>query len=152
MIGRAGAKVEIYAGQVADRAAVFLYDGDCGFCTVSAQWLVRRVHPDVPVRPWQGEPADLTAPITEQLARSVVLLDLDRTDGHRGDVRATAAAAIAAILRTSPHRWARLTGRLMTWPLARHATELGYRVVAANRHRLPGSTAACAVDARPTGT
>ena len=117
----------------------FLFDGDCGFCTVSARWLQRHVRPAVPIVPWQGEPAEVTDPLRDQLARSVVLLD----DAQRPS--ATAGLAVAILLTTSPHRWARVAGRVMRLPLLRPGVELVYRVIAANRYRLPGATTSCAI-------
>ncbi|MBK6871362.1 MAG: DUF393 domain-containing protein [Kineosporiaceae bacterium] len=117
----------------------FLYDGDCGFCTASARWLQRHVRPAVPIVPWQGEPAHVTDPLRDQLARSVVLLDATQ------QLRATAGNAVAILVTTSPHRWARWTGHAMRLPLVRLVVELIYRVIAANRYRLPGATASCAI-------
>lgn len=53
--------------------------------------------------------------------------------------------AAAWLLRKSHGaRW-RVIGSLLAAPVLRWGTELGYRVVAANRHRLPGGTPACAM-------
>lgn len=54
------------------------------------------------------------------------------------------AAAVARLLLASGGWWAAV-GRLMRIPPASWLAGLAYRLVADNRHRLPGGTAACAL-------
>jgi predicted DCC family thiol-disulfide oxidoreductase YuxK len=114
-----------------------VFDGDCGFCTRSAA-VARRVLPaDCAVVPWQG--ADLASVgATAERARQEVLWV-----PRRGDV-VGGARAVAAALRAAGPGWA-LLGRLLQLPLVRVLADRVYRVVAANRMRLPGGTAACAL-------
>src|SRR5215218_7513306 len=45
------------AGETAGREPalpLFVYDGDCGFCTASASWIGRRLRVPVRVAPWQS--------------------------------------------------------------------------------------------------
>ena len=116
-----------------------LNDADCGFCMRTAR-LVPRLGVDVDASTVQA--ADLDA-LGVDPDRAVVEMPYVHPDGrvdygHR---------AFAAILRTGPLP-ARLAGRLMTSrpvdPVARRA----YHWVAANRSRLPGGTAACAIEPR----
>ena len=118
-----------------------VYDGDCGFCTRSAA-LARRVLPaDCAVVPWQG--ADLAAVgTTAERARREALW-VSRTGEVVGGARAVAAA-----LREAGSGWA-LLGRLLQLPPIGLLADAVYRVVAANRMRLPGGTAACALPPRP---
>ena len=118
-----------------------IYDGDCGFCTRSAS-LARRVLPaDCAVVPWQG--ADLAAVgATAERAQSEVLW-VPRT----GDV-VGGARAVAAALRSAGPGWAVL-GRLLQLPPVDRLADAVYRAVAANRMRLPGGTAACALPPPP---
>ena len=118
-----------------------VYDGDCGFCTRSAA-LARRVLPaDCAVVPWQG--ADLAAVgTTAERARREALW-VPRTGEVVGGARAVAAA-----LREAGSGWA-LLGRLLQLPPIGPLADAVYRVVAANRMRLPGGTAACALPPRP---
>ena len=120
---------------------VLVYDGDCGFCTRSAA-LARRVLPaDCAVVPWQG--ADLAAVgTTAERARREALW-VPRTGEVVGGARAVAAA-----LREAGSGWA-LLGRLLQLPPIGLLADAVYRVVAANRMRLPGGTAACALPPRP---
>lgn len=53
------------------------------------------------------------------------------------------AAAVAASLRHAGKGWA-VVGWLLSAPLLRTVADRVYRLVARNRHRLPGGTAACA--------
>ena len=111
-----------------------LNDGDCGFCMRTAA-LVPRLGVDIDASTIQE--ADLVA-LGVDPARAVLEMPYVRPDGvvdygHR---------AFASILRTGPLPW-RVVGRLIESrpvdPVARRA----YAWVAANRHRLPGGTAAC---------
>lgn len=111
-----------------------LNDADCGFCMRTAR-LVPRLGVDVDSSTVQA--ADLDA-LGVDADRAVVEMPYVHPDGrvdygHR---------AFAAILRTGPLPW-RVVGRLMTlWPVEPVAGRV-YRWVAANRHRMPGGTAAC---------
>jgi len=115
-----------------------LNDGDCGFCMRTAR-LVPRLGVDIDSSTLQA--VDLAALGVDE-ARAQVEMPYVHPDGrvdygHR---------AFAAILETGPLPW-RLVGRAMRSrpvdPLARR----GYHWVAANRSRMPGGTAACAIDA-----
>lgn len=119
-------------------AAVLLYDADCGFCTRAAAWL-RRLGGDVAVEPLQSFDLASVGLTREAALERVHLVTADGrlVTGHE---------AIGQALRSSSRPWARLLGRCVLarplGPLARRT----YDTVAAHRHRLPGGTAACAVD------
>jgi len=112
-----------------------IYDGDCGFCSRCVAWASRRS--EVRFEPFQR--TDLAAyGITEDAAATAV--HCVRPDGRvtRG------AAAVAAVLRECRGAWP-LLAMLMRLPVIRNIAELGYQLVARNRHRLPGP-AACAIE------
>jgi predicted DCC family thiol-disulfide oxidoreductase YuxK len=89
------------------------------------------------VLPWQD--VDLEGMgLTPDRARSEVLW-IDRDGGVLGG-----APAIAQALRISGGFWA-LLGLLLSVPPISWLTPPLYRLVAANRYRLPGGTAACRV-------
>jgi len=115
---------------------LLVYDGDCAFCTKSVR-LVRRLHADVDVVAWQL--ADLPAlGLTAQEADAAVQwvpADGRSAAGHR---------AVAAVLRASRQPWP-IIGRLMLLPGLSWLAGRLYAWVAANRHRLPGGTPACAL-------
>jgi predicted DCC family thiol-disulfide oxidoreductase YuxK len=115
---------------------VLIYDGDCGFCTTSVRLLVRWLRPPVDVVAWQH--TDLAGyGLTEAAARRAV--QWVGPDGH-----SAGAPAVAALLRRTGGPWWVL-GTLLGWPLIRQVAAVAYRLIAANRHRLPGGTPACAL-------
>lgn len=119
---------------------VLVYDGDCGFCTKAATWLVAR---------------------GGAVARPAHTLDLSDEDAARslhaagwmvdGDLEVWGAPAIAAGLR---HRGgaSALVGWGLTLPLVRTVADLVYRWVARHRHRMPGATQQCRIDQEVPGT
>lgn len=117
---------------------VFLYDGDCGFCSSCARFVDRRIHTPVVVQPWQWTELDPLRLTVDEVDQAVVWVTApgDRTAGP---------GAIADLLLSSTRWWWRLSGRVLSprpiqrilWPL--------YRWVARNRHRMPGGTAQCSL-------
>jgi predicted DCC family thiol-disulfide oxidoreductase YuxK len=116
---------------------LLVFDGDCAFCTTWVNrleaWLPR------PVRsiPWQWADLDelgLTADDVHDFAWY-----LTRTHSYAG------AMAFAAVLRAQPRVGLRFAGHLLATPPFSVVAALGYNVIAANRHRLPGGTPACAL-------
>lgn len=120
-----------------------VFDGDCAFCTRCAD-LARRVLPaDVQVVPWQF--TDLAAAgVTAARAQTEVLWL-----GRDGSVSGGAPAVARALRATGMPWW--LFGALLSLPPARWVAPSVYRLVAANRHRLPGGTAACRVPPTDAG-
>jgi predicted DCC family thiol-disulfide oxidoreductase YuxK len=123
------------------RPPLFLYDGDCAFCSASARFIERRIPtPDTEVVPWQRTELEPLGVTLQEADESVVHVDaeLHRTFGP---------VAIARLLRSSSSPlWrslgAILGGRatlLVAWP--------AYRWIARNRHRMPGGTATCSLPA-----
>lgn len=114
---------------------VVFFDGVCGLCNWSVDFLLRR---DTGRRLWfaplQGETARTwlgTRPDDDY--STIVLLDagqrLDRSD------------AVARILRRIGGLWM-IAGWLL-WLIPRPIRNFGYRVVASNRYALFGKKAAC---------
>lgn len=117
---------------------MLIYDGDCGFCTVTARWVEGRLRVPISVVAWQ-EIDDLGAlGLTEaEVTSAAYWVDaygrLDR--GHRAVGRALTMMSGPIVL----------AGWLLLSPPVGWLAAPGYRLVARFRHRLPGSTAACAV-------
>ncbi|MDX6285366.1 MAG: hypothetical protein QOG53_851 [Frankiales bacterium] len=118
------------------QSGVLVFDGDCSFCTSSAR-VAGRIAPTARIVPWQE--ADLNALGIDQEAASAALQWVD------SDGRVSAGAdAVARMLRTGALLW-RILGAVMLLPGIRQLAGVGYRLVAKNRHRLPGGTPACRV-------
>jgi predicted DCC family thiol-disulfide oxidoreductase YuxK len=120
-----------------DTRPVFVYDGDCGFCTRSVTWIYARVEPRPPAVPYQR--ADLAGlGVTEERARHEVLwIGADGT--VHGGVR-----AFGRLLASGRRRWWP-AGAALRFPLITWLAHPVYRLVARNRYRLPGGTGACRI-------
>jgi predicted DCC family thiol-disulfide oxidoreductase YuxK len=119
---------------------VFLYDGGCAFCTSCARFIERHIPMAADVTPWQS--ADLRALGVSQAEAEASVQWIDRRPGLA--VRASGPAAIARLLVDAGSYW-RPFGWLLDMRPIRWVAEPAYRLVARNRHRLPGSTAACQI-------
>ncbi|MEW1748787.1 thiol-disulfide oxidoreductase DCC family protein [Streptomyces angustmyceticus] len=119
------------------RQPVLVYDGDCAFCTSSVRFAERRLRPRCEATPWQF--ADLARlGVAQQRAEREVLWVTPAGSVHGG------AQAVAKLLMSSRGGWP-VVGALLTLPPVRWAAHAAYRVIARNRQRLPGGTAACAL-------
>jgi predicted DCC family thiol-disulfide oxidoreductase YuxK len=113
-----------------------VFDGECGFCTRCRDVLTRldRNGRLVTMAAQQQLARQKTGLDLDELRKSVLWLDRDGTT-CRG------AAAINAALTAATG--SRLFVLLYRLPGMRQAQEAVYRLVAANRHRFPGSTPWC---------
>jgi predicted DCC family thiol-disulfide oxidoreductase YuxK len=116
---------------------LLIFDGDCAFCTSTANWLGRRLRADVSEVPWQR--TDLAAHGTTPDRAQREVLWIDRS-GVRGG-----APAVAAALRACRSRAWRAVGVALELPPLRWIAPSAYRLIARNRQRLPGGTPACAL-------
>ena len=113
---------------------LLVFDGDCGFCTSWARRWQRWSGLDH-VEPWQF--LDLASlGLTEAQCTTAV-----QWVAEDGSVSSAEDAVIAA-LRHQGGAWAVL-GRVLDLPGVHALTGALYRLVAANRYRLPGGTPAC---------
>lgn len=119
---------------------VFLYDGDCAFCTSCARFVERWIPTTATVLPWQFADLDAIGVSREQAQEAVQWISAD------GSV-ARGARAIAWLLVDAGSYW-RLFGLVLGCRPVQWLARPIYRWVARNRHRMPGGTAACAL---PTG-
>ena len=114
--------------------ATLVFDGDCGFCTSSAARLTAWSRGGLVIVAWQRADISALGLTPEQCDSAVQFV--------RGDRRTSGGAAIADALSYCRQPW-RATGAVIGLRGLAWLTEGAYRVVAANRHRLPGSTTAC---------
>ena len=115
--------------------ALLIFDGDCGFCSRCARFAARRLPSAAEVKPWQRVDLAAYGVSPEQAAHEVVWVGTDgRIDGG--------AQAIARLLLDCGGAW-KLPGLLLRVPPFRWVGHGLYRLVANNRYRLPGGSAAC---------
>ena len=122
-----------------DGRPTLIYDGDCGFCTTSANWVARRwTGTDPPEAvPWQQLSEDHVVALQlsdDDLARSAWWSDGARLEGG--------FRAVARALMATRGPWAAV-GRILLVPPVSWVAAPGYRLVARYRYRLPGGPPAC---------
>lgn len=123
---------------VTERRPLLVFDGECGFCTVSAGFIVRRIRPRAFVVPWQR--LDL-APLGLSPARCTEAVQWVGDD----DSVLSGNRAIMAMLRTAPGAWP-LVGRAGDLPGVAVLARVVYQWIADHRGLMPGATPACAVE------
>jgi predicted DCC family thiol-disulfide oxidoreductase YuxK len=126
---------------------VLVYDGDCAFCSSSVRWLEARFPEAFTTVPYQRADLDaLGLTVRECHERLQWIADVAAPVA----TRTSGARAVGSLLRSGGRGRGRAGGLL--WravavltvvPPASWAAEGVYRVVAANRRRLPGGTPTC---------
>ncbi|MFC0865652.1 thiol-disulfide oxidoreductase DCC family protein [Sphaerimonospora cavernae] len=127
--------------------ATLVFDGDCGFCTTCVRFVERRMRTRARIVAWQFADLARLGTTSERARYELLWIEGDRTYGG--------AQAVAELLIDAGPPWSPLGRALRVAPL-RWAAHGLYRLVAGNRHRLPGGTPACAArpvrgDRRPPG-
>ena len=125
-----------------DESWVLIYDGDCQFCQLSLDFGIKklRIFPQY-VAFQKVDPNDFG--LTAQQVRSQIWL------AQRSPASAAALGghlAAGAILKLQPSRRLRFLGWLASTPPTSWAADLLYKLIAANRHRLPGGSRACKLE------
>lgn len=118
--------------------AVLIFDGDCGFCTTTANFIAKYTTTPIEIHPWQW--IDLAKyGLTQQVAASKVQIVVGGKSfaGH---------AAFAKLLRLQRQGWLKIVGGILAIPPFSWVARLGYFYVAKYRHKLPGGTPACAIE------
>ncbi|MEX2441533.1 MAG: DCC1-like thiol-disulfide oxidoreductase family protein [Pontimonas sp.] len=123
---------------------VLVYDGDCAFC---ALW-VGRLERALPAFPHAMTSAEVDTDdlgLDDADLRDYVWL-ITPTHHMAG------AAAFSGLLRGQKQWSLRFLGHLLnTWPLSLLA-DIGYRLIARFRHRLPGSSPSCEIPRNGSNT
>ena len=125
---------------------VFLYDGDCAFCTTCANFIERHIPTNASVQPWQF--ADLDALGVTQAACEAAVQWID-TMGVR---TTTAGPAAIADLLIDAKSWWRPLGWVLKAPPVSWLSRPVYRLISRNRHRMPGGTPACSLPQAQRGS
>ena len=118
-----------------------IFDGDCAFCTSSAHWLARRLHrpegPNARLVPWQFTDLAALGTTAQRAQREALWIN---TDGSISG----GAAAFAEWLTFRGSGYG-VVARVINLPVVRALAAAVYRVIAKNRHRMPGGSPACAL-------
>lgn len=117
--------------------AMFLYDDDCGFCKRAVVFARDRLRARTEFAAWQHTDLGALGLTPEQTSEAAWVVYPDGRRLKGGD------AVAEVLLHSRP--LVRPLGRLMRLPLLRSLNRLAYRWVAANRYRLPGGGASCAL-------
>lgn len=136
------------AAAIAEPVPTLVFDGDCGFCTRCVLWLDRHWARPVRTVPWQYADLDALGVTEAQTRRAVWWVEGEASPGtpprggHRAVARALGACRgvwpiVGWVLRAPPP---------LSWIFA-----AGYRLAAALRGYLPGSTPACRLPNWPPG-
>ena len=121
--------------------AVLIFDGDCGFCTTTANYIKSHTSTPLEIHPWQWvELADYGLTKEQASAKVQVVADGKNYAGHR---------AFAKLLRLQRQWWFKVLGGILVIPPFSWAARVGYCFVARYRHKLPGGTPACALKPKP---
>ena len=118
---------------------LMIFDGDCAFCTTSANFMRRRIRPRCDIEPWQRTDIEAFGLTPAECTTAVQFVTADRRvySGSR---------AVMQMLRVAPQPWAAL-GVIGDAPGVAWVADRVYRWIALNRDRLPGGTPACAMPA-----
>ena len=119
-----------------DIFVIFLFDGDCAFCTSSANYLKRIVKNRVKIEPFQLANLEPLGVDQAECMKAVQYWRSDRV--YSGSV------AIAKALVDAKNIWS-IAGLIMQIPVISSAAFLVYEWVAKNRYKLPGGTPACQI-------
>lgn len=115
--------------------AVLIFDGDCGFCTSTANWIKKNSLVAVEVFPYQWTDLGQFGLTAEEAAAKVQLVVGDKIfSGHY---------CMSKLLLIQPNALLKLLGALMVMPGVEPISSKVYDWVAANRQKLPGGTPAC---------
>lgn len=117
--------------------AVLIFDGDCGFCTTTANYIKKNSSTPIEIHPWQWiELSNYGLTAKEASAKVQVFADGKNYAGHK---------AFAKVLRLQRQWWFKVLGAIIVIPPFSWGASLGYSFVAKYRHKLPGGTPACAL-------
>lgn len=118
-----------------NQPVVLIFDGDCGFCTTTANYIVKHSKTKIVAHPWQFIDTLEYGVLTEQAKAKVQVVSSGHVyAGHE---------AFAELLRVQKNPLLSAVAFLLVVPPICWLARLGYFLVARYRHRLPGGTPAC---------
>ena len=114
---------------------ILIFDGDCGFCTTTANYVVKHSKTPILAHAWQLIDVTQFGVLQVQAQQRVYMVDgIHVYGGHE---------AFAHILRLQNNWFLGAVAFLMVVPPLCWVSKIGYALVAKYRHKLPGGTPAC---------
>jgi predicted DCC family thiol-disulfide oxidoreductase YuxK len=114
---------------------VLIFDGDCGFCTTTANYIVKRSKTPITAHAWQLIDVTKYGILQPQAQKRVYIIDNGHAyGGHE---------AFAHILRLQKNVLLSAIAFVMVVPPVCWLSRIGYALVSRCRHKLPGGTPAC---------
>lgn len=119
---------------------LFIFDGDCAFCTTSINFMKKVLLRRPDYQPFQFISLEEYGLSVSDVEQQVWLIFRNRQyAGHR---------ALAKLLQLQYSFGWRFLGHLMVLPVINTVSGLIYSWIAKNRHKLPGGTPACQMPQR----
>ena len=115
-------------------AELLIFDGDCGFCTVTARWIEQRIA-GADVMPWQELEIEKYGLTEDDVTTAAYWVDASGK-AHRGE------RGIALALQRAGQPW-KIAGHLIATPPISWLAAPVYALIAKYRYKMPGSTDAC---------
>jgi predicted DCC family thiol-disulfide oxidoreductase YuxK len=115
-----------------------IYDGDCAFCSSTARFGKSKIAPKLEFLAYQQIDLGKYGLTAAECEKSLQFVS-DNNEIFVG------AKAVARILISAGFPYL-ILGRIMNLPILNKLAQLGYHLVAKNRHRLPGGTPTCKMD------
>lgn len=114
---------------------VLIFDGDCGFCTTTANYVVKRSKTPIEAHAWQLIDVTVYGILQPQAIERVYLIDNGHAyGGHE---------AFAQILQLQKSALLSAIAFLLVVPPLCWLSRIAYTLIARYRHKLPGGTPAC---------
>jgi predicted DCC family thiol-disulfide oxidoreductase YuxK len=114
---------------------VLVFDGDCGFCTTTANWIKKNSKVAIEIAPYQWTDLNQYGLTTDEAAAKVQLVVGDKVfAGHY---------CMAKLLLIQPNVLLKALGSVMVATGLNPISAKVYEWIAANRQKLPGGTPAC---------
>ena len=118
-----------------NKKPALIFDGDCGFCTSTANYILKRSKTALEIHPWQWiDLSEYGLLASDTADRVYMVVDGQTYGGHE---------AFAQILRLQKNWLLSAIAFLMVVPPFCWLAKAGYALVARYRHKLPGGTPAC---------
>jgi predicted DCC family thiol-disulfide oxidoreductase YuxK len=117
--------------------SILVFDGDCAFCTSCVRFIERRMKRHPKIVAWQLSDLAALGLTQAECEEAVQWIDADGK-------RASAQHAVGQTLVYAGKGWMVL-GRIALLPGISHVAGVIYRLIARNRHRMPGGTPECSL-------